>query len=378
MSSSLSAPPDGDTNRANELNAVAWTWIALSSVVVALRFYTRIRLTKNLSWDDWFILITLVITAIYTSLFTYLGALGGCRHLYYLEKNPAQAIKAIRINWIAQPFTIIALATGKISIAFLIMRIMGKSIWRRAFLIWAVMIGSTLFCSITIILTFVQCKPVEALWNPALVPAGKAVCWPSYRQTDFSLFTGSWLAFIDLSLAIIPISIIWNLQLNWHKKLGLSALMGMGVFACICAAIKTSKLTELNARADITFITVDLWIWNANESNVVILAACMPTLRPLFLVLFRRPGSENYRAKSYGRSSHAGKWKLSRTSGAVGVSDSTTAVGAIGGNDSWLELGPNQRNNKISRTIELDVTSYPKPMDIDEEHTPTHPAGHTV
>ena len=60
MSSSLSAPPDGDTNRANELNAVAWTWIALSSVIVALRFYTRIRLTKNLSWDDWFILITLV------------------------------------------------------------------------------------------------------------------------------------------------------------------------------------------------------------------------------------------------------------------------------------------------------------------------------
>ena len=95
-------------------------------------------------------------------MFTYLGALGGCRHLYYLEKNPAQAIKAIRINYIAQPFTVIALATGKISIAFLIMRIMGKSVWRRAFLIWVVMIGSTLFCGITILLTFVQCRPVEA------------------------------------------------------------------------------------------------------------------------------------------------------------------------------------------------------------------------
>ncbi len=235
------------------------------------------------------------------------------------------------------------------------------------------------------------------LWNSALVPAGKAVCWPSYRQTDFSLFTGStfgtdlslrfvqiliavigWLAFIDLSLALLPISIIWNLQLNWHKKLGLSVLMGLGVFACICAAIKTSKLTELNARADITFITVDLWIWNVNEINVVIFAACMPTLRPLFLVLFRRPGSENYRVKSYGGSSRAGKSKLSRTAGAVGVSDSTTAIGVIGGDHNWLELEPNQRNNKISRTIELDVSSYPKPTDIDEEHTPTHPAGYTV
>lgn len=187
-----------------------------------------------------------------------------------------------------------------------------------------------------------------------------------------------WLAFMDLSLAILPISIIWNLQLNWHKKVGLSALMGLGVFACICAAIKTSKLTELNARADITYITVDLWIWNINETNVVIIAASMPTLRPLFLVVFQRPGSENYRVKSYDRSSRAGKWKLSGTSRAVGVSDSTTAVGAIGGADNWLELGPNQRNNKISRTIDVDVSSYPKPTDIDEEHTPTHPAEYTV
>lgn len=235
------------------------------------------------------------------------------------------------------------------------------------------------------------------LWNPALVPAGKAVCWPSYRQTDLNLFTGStfgtdlplrfvqmliavigWLAFIDLSLALLPISIIWNLQLNWHKKLGLSVLMGLGVFACICAAIKTSKLTELNARADITFITVDLWIWNVNEINVVIFAACMPTLRPLFLVLFRRPGSERYRVKSYGGSSRAGKLKLRRTFRAVGVSDSKTAVGVIGGDDNWLELGPNQRSNEISRTIELKVSSYPKPTDIDEEHTPIRPAGYTV
>ena len=154
--------------------------------------------------------------------------------------------------------------------------------------------------------------------------------------------------------------------------------MGLGIFACICAAIKTSKLTELNARADITFITVDLWIWNVNEINVVIFAACMPTLRPLFLVLFRRPGSENYRVKSSGGSSHAGRSKLGRTFGAVGVSDSTTAVGVIGSDDNWLELGPNQRSNEISRTIELDVSSYPKPTNIDEEHTPTRPAGYTV
>ena len=32
------------------------------------------------------------------------------------------------------------------------------------------------------------------------------------------------------------------------------------------------------------------------EMNVIIIAACIPTLRPIFLVLFNRPGVENFRA----------------------------------------------------------------------------------
>ena len=60
MSSSLVAPPDGDTSRAAELNALTWSWFAVSLTVVGLRFYSRIALTRNLWWDDWFILLTLV------------------------------------------------------------------------------------------------------------------------------------------------------------------------------------------------------------------------------------------------------------------------------------------------------------------------------
>lgn len=42
------------------------------------------------------------------------------------------------------------------------------------------------------------------------------------------------------------------------------------------------------------------------ELNVIIIAACIPTLRPIFLVLFKHPGSENLRAsvRERGRSSY--------------------------------------------------------------------------
>lgn len=131
------------------------------------------------------------LTLAFSVLWTVLGHLGGCRHLYYLERDPLQAIKASRINWITQPVAIYALAFGKISVAFLILRIMGKSKWRRAFLIYGAMIGSFILCTTATILTFVQCRPVAALWDPELVAMGKATCWPTHRQSDFNLLVGS-------------------------------------------------------------------------------------------------------------------------------------------------------------------------------------------
>ena len=176
---------------------------------------------------------------------------------------------------------------------------------------------------------------------------------PLYRRA-LTLIKG-WLAFMDLALALLPINIIWNLRLDWHKKLGLSVLMGMGVLAFICAVIKTSKLPELNARADITFITVSLWIWTANETNVLILAASIPTLRPLYLILFSRPGSESYRNKDLGRTRCEGQLKLGPTAAPSGTSESVRAAGALNGDDSRLGFEQNRRITNTHGVFDSDV-----------------------
>lgn len=40
--------------------AAGATMIALSVIVVACRFYMRLKLKSGLKWDDWFILISLI------------------------------------------------------------------------------------------------------------------------------------------------------------------------------------------------------------------------------------------------------------------------------------------------------------------------------
>ena len=124
----------------------------------------------------------------YTICWTVNGANSGCRHLFYL--TPQQAMSSIRLNWMTQPVIITSLAFGKISVALLILRILARSFWRRMFL-YISMIGTFLFCWLGVVVTFAQCRPVQALWDPKLLQTGKATCWNPKLETNISIFVGS-------------------------------------------------------------------------------------------------------------------------------------------------------------------------------------------
>jgi hypothetical protein len=57
---------------------------------------------------------------------------------------------------------------------------------------------------------------------------------------------------IDAVLATLPFTVFYNLSISRKKKLGLSALLGLGYIAAICGIIKIKFLAELNARSDLT------------------------------------------------------------------------------------------------------------------------------
>ena len=71
-------------------------------------------------------------------------------------------------------------------------------------------------------------------------------------------------------------------------KVGLGCAMSLGLFATGAAIVKTIQLQDLTARDDYTYDTVNLVIWFSTEMYTVIIAACVPTLRPLLPILFGR------------------------------------------------------------------------------------------
>ncbi len=53
-------PAGGDQNHAPMLRAVLSSELAIATIVMALRFFTRLRLTRSPGMDDWIMLATFV------------------------------------------------------------------------------------------------------------------------------------------------------------------------------------------------------------------------------------------------------------------------------------------------------------------------------
>lgn len=90
-------------------------------------------------------------------------------------------------------------------------------------------------------------------------------------RTNRPTHSPGWNCFFDLALALLPITIVWDLQMQLKKKAALCSILGLGILynetpkanqylpiltlcnsACISSAIKGSKLSGLNTRSDLT------------------------------------------------------------------------------------------------------------------------------
>lgn len=119
---------------------------------------------------------------------TFMLLSGGCRHLYYLvlDKGLDGIVTVTRLFYICQPFAIMAIAVGRISVALLVLRIMVLTVWRKRFL-WFSIISTFVISALNSVLLFAACSPVAAIWNPFI----QSKCWDPTIMTNVTIFTSS-------------------------------------------------------------------------------------------------------------------------------------------------------------------------------------------
>ncbi|GKZ22952.1 hypothetical protein AbraCBS73388_009138 [Aspergillus brasiliensis] len=363
-----------------QITAVSWSFGSVSIIVVAIRLYTRLILTRKAGWDDFFIVLSL-LSAIVCSGLAQTGVHYGLgKHMADIP-NAEWKIEAFKYTVIAPNFSMVSTTTGKLSVAVFLLRLMGKtaSPAKRWFL-YIFSVISIAWNVLAIVAIMGYCRPAEKIWRPE-VPGS---CFSLKFQLIAGISQASFNAFADLTLALFPIIIFWSVQLPWKMKLGVIGVMGAGILAAAATLVKAVLLKSLPAHSDITWSWADITTWYSIEMYVIIICATLPTLRQSYnFALHRTRYLGSYYKHSHSEAAAAGGAGAARQkpiplarrqpdqSLFETFADETGLVNVASHEDSFVSPERGSNHTSITKTTEIEVHEESKSRgEIDNPHFP--------
>ncbi|CAK1366496.1 unnamed protein product [Cercospora beticola] len=262
----------GDLGLDALIPAVLCTFVA--SIVVALRWYTRCKITHCIGLDDYVILLSLLLS--WAMCFIIVASVTKGLGKYDDATDTIQVTKLVLVN--NSIWTVLVNVT-KASILMQYLRIFSGRIIRRSCHILAFLLIPAI-CWGTFGGIFL-CKPVAKLWQPELPGycRNAQTYWCSVAAVDI---------FLDFSVLILPMPSIAGLHLPRKQKIATTLVFVMGFLVCFVSVVRVVTVVVASQQGD--FVMSGIWsvIWSAVEGNVGIICACLLSLKALVTKLFPR------------------------------------------------------------------------------------------
>ncbi|KAL3422024.1 integral membrane protein [Phlyctema vagabunda] len=274
-------PPTPVSLESNGSTILAYTGFvtAVSCVVVLARLYVRAVMLKTMGTDDYIMVFALLCTIFCFVSFIAQVHLGIGEHI----GNPhltSNFVEIMHWSYFHAIVIVVGISSVKISVGFFLLRLVQTPNYKRFILAWiGFLVIFTLACAGTLIF---QCVPVYAAWEFMARTTAKCYSVPTYKS--IALFNGITNIVTDFVFATLPIPLIIGLQMNRKVKISLICVLSLSYFACAAAIVKTVLLSGFFEDPDYSFHN-SYQVWNDIEFNTGILAACLPSLRPLFSFL---------------------------------------------------------------------------------------------
>ncbi|KAF8849938.1 hypothetical protein BDZ45DRAFT_697162 [Acephala macrosclerotiorum] len=344
MSSSLSAEylaeDRGPTIIANNASITA-----IAAIIVIARITTRFGVLKKLGLDDWTIILATILAVGNIVLASQSVRLGTGRHKQAIPHN--NAIPAGIYRFATRVIYFLITGTIKLSVCFLYLRVF-PTLRTPTLLLTAFIICCTIAQEFA---TIFQCVPVAGVWNTTKYPDARCIdnVAFSYSASALSVFTDMWTL-------VLPLPTVWALQIPTRKKMVLTFLFSLGMFACIAGIIRMVYLITLLTSTDQPWDTYSTSIASGWETALAIITASVPGLKPAFDRLFPRlfpmtrsgskatgAGGLGYemgtttksriggaRSKGFEMMGSGDERRIGRAMGGEGDGDSTTAISERG------------------------------------------------
>ncbi|KAF2846667.1 hypothetical protein T440DRAFT_541093 [Plenodomus tracheiphilus IPT5] len=281
------------------LTATVLTTGSLAFITMGMRIYTRIT-KRNWGIEDWVMsagCLPLLTLTIVTTIGSYYG-IGAKDATFAIPGNQKYMEKAYFWFFLYEVFYCTSIIFIKLSIAFMLNRIAGK---KMIFIytnygIMGLCASVNLAAALYIIF---QCNPVEAAWRADLVAEGGHCQPPVYLQNVY-YFCSSVNIFTDWATALMPIALLWNVQMNRNTKITVAGVLGLGIFTSVSGLVRMKYTVALTSSHDYVHGLANILIWGYAEPALGMLVGNIATLRPLFQRMLRLGSEGSAQGRSNG------------------------------------------------------------------------------
>ncbi|KAK1753323.1 hypothetical protein QBC47DRAFT_348880 [Echria macrotheca] len=258
------------------------TLCGISTLLVITRVVSRWRSTR-IAIDDYFLIASSTLGIVEMScLIAIVEPVISTRPKFLLfdsigRNAPLTMIAEVCSSW--------SVALTKTSIALLLVRLQHARAWTIfLFIIIGIQVLSAVF--ITILQT-TRCIPTEAIWNPNVIAAW---CWSAEAFKATMTAVSSLVVATDAVFALMPLTFLHQIRSSLFHRIVIACLMGLGLFASAASIVKTVMVNRFDTGGDVSANGLAIALWASTESQVGIIAACIPCLRAPFLRLLARTG----------------------------------------------------------------------------------------
>ncbi|TGO50137.1 hypothetical protein BCON_0191g00160 [Botryotinia convoluta] len=239
---------------------------------------------KVMGWDDWLMILSLAVYTMYTS-FVLVGLhYGTGRHQVDLEES--DFLWAIRYWYLGEWAYVMAMTIIKTAIALFYLRIMIIP-WHRLavkVIMWIVILfGFAYFWCVVI-----QCWPIPYIWEryATTLVRSPGSCLPRGIVLGGTYLHSIISAGSDWALALLPIVMLWNVQMPTGIRLIVGGIVACGAIASTATIIRIPTVSSILDTDDFLFKSIPLAVLSTVEPGIAIFAASLATLRPLLRRIF--------------------------------------------------------------------------------------------
>ncbi|KAF2826272.1 hypothetical protein CC86DRAFT_27460 [Ophiobolus disseminans] len=254
-------------SRVDEIHWVYTVPIVAATISTALRLWAK-RLGRNgITLDDYLIVFaTICLIGQCASGLGYGPPHGMGRHVIVVSGYDQMMVR--KGDYIFSHFYDLALVSVKLGILAFYYRVFVHPVFRRVVLATAAFIVAW-GIGITVTL-FLACRPLNAYWDANVT--GECL-----TMVTFTYFTNISNLITDIWIFLMPVPMIWHLQLQTKKKLLLSLIFCIGLATCVVSSIRLTVVLGRGS-ADFTWYYVPLGAYSVFEPLGGILCTNLPII----------------------------------------------------------------------------------------------------